>query len=97
MLLTFHNFKMSEIRHPKYLRLIVSNNCLICIASFVKYFFFAYSGNLYPSAMRVLKDGRLHVSFTTRAHFNGKFVMQHSTFQGIHAYIHGKGLYMITV
>lgn len=64
--------------------------------AFIKYFFFAYSGNLYPSAMRVLKDGRLHVSFTTRAHFNGKFVMQYSTFQGIHSY-YGKGLYQIRV
>lgn len=33
-----------------------------------------FSGNLYPSAMRVLQDGRLHVSFTTRAGFNGKFL-----------------------
>lgn len=42
------------------------------------------SGNLYPSAMRVLDDGRLLVAFTTKAGFNGKFILQDAAPQGSH-------------
>ncbi|XP_062590289.1 extracellular matrix protein 3-like [Saccostrea cucullata] len=40
-------------------------------------------GSLYPSAMRVLDDGRLHVSFTTKAAFTGKFILQDTSPQGV--------------
>jgi hypothetical protein len=38
--------------------------------------------------MRVLDDGRLHVAFTTKAGFNGKFIFQDAAPQGSHLEFH---------
>lgn len=36
------------------------------------------AGSLFPTSMRINKQGRLVVNFRTRAHFRGLFVESHS-------------------